>query len=364
MSRLQIVRRKKSWLGSLIVAAMAIVLLPASAAAEPEPVESLERITGADMSSCDRWKLCGTDLGIPYELENGSIGYLFGDTFARRNPEGSPKVAGGWRSPVLLRSNVTPSHDTVIKFDSAAGVSGAGMAPEIVYNGHRSNGEVSVIPNDGIAFPETGDHIVSFQSIRSWEETGSENWQTNYAGLAWSPDGNNFYRMGPQWMNGVGNDDPFQMWTMQRDGDWVYIFSVKAGRQEGPMVLRRVPWDQMLNPDAYQCRNGDKWDSTCSPILKGRFGEPSVQKLPDGTWVMAYLNADTGNIVTRTAESPAGSWSDEKVQLARGEHPSMYGGFIHPRSTRDNLILMVSSWVRDQARETKRYDVAQFIGSL
>src|SRR5262245_20604674 len=39
------------------------------------------------------------------------------------------------------------------------------------------------------------------------------------------------------------------------------------------------------------------WGRPCTGILHGRFGEPSVRRLVDGTWAMAYLNCATGCIV-------------------------------------------------------------------
>lgn len=111
------------------------------------------------------------------------------------------------------------------------------------------------------------------------------------------------------------------MWTMQRDGDWVYVFSVPSGHQKGPMMLQRVPWDKMADRSAYQgwSNNGKDWDwnRPCSPILEGTFGEPSVRKLSDGTWAMVYLNFDGAApaIVSRTAKGPDQTWSNETVQV-------------------------------------------------
>ena len=66
-----------------------------------------KRLTGADLDTNSRWQVAGTDLGIPYVLENGSIGYLFGDTFNTPWPEGPP-LPNDWRSPVMLRSGRPP----------------------------------------------------------------------------------------------------------------------------------------------------------------------------------------------------------------------------------------------------------------
>lgn len=313
---------------------------------------TLQRVTGSDMAPCSEYQVCGTDLGIPYRLENGSVGYLFGDTFT------SPLAGGaGWRSNVMLRSTTIPTATTRITFDSAAGIAGPGHAPELIQSAKdvSKQGEFTIIPTDGISFPENGEHIISYMNVRTWDSLRSD-WETNESGLAWSNDGNNFHRIGPVWTNN-GNTDPNQMMSLQRDGDYVYIVSVRGGRQYGPMNLQRVPWDQMFDKDLYECWDGYGWGSGCEPLFSGVFGEPSLRKLDDGTWVLAYLNLAIGSIVTRYADDPTGPWSTEKMQINGLELPNLYGGFIHPDSTRDNLTLMVSTWTNN------RYDVNQLSGA-
>ncbi|UYM07175.1 DUF4185 domain-containing protein [Solicola gregarius] len=325
-----------------------------------------QTITGVGKDPDRRWRVVGTDLGIPYVLENGSIGYLFGDTFSSALPGGPD-----WRSPVMLRSASQPGSPGGIVFDNAAGVAGDGLAPEIMYNGHKTDDgagtpEFTVIPNDGISFPETGDQIISYMSIREWYDQGVPRWRTNYAGIAHSTDsGNHFTRTPYVWWNNDANNDPFQMWTMQRGDDgYVYIFSVAPGRQVGPMMLRRVPWDAMFDQGAYQgwgYANGKwDWNNPCTPILEGSMGEPSVRKLQDGTWAMSYLREGDTAIVTRTAEGPDKPWSPEVVQVTFAQEPYLYGGFIHPWSNSGpgNLHLMVSKWT------TEAYHVSQFVGML
>jgi hypothetical protein len=178
---------------------------------------------------------------------------------------------------------------------------------------HEGRFEVSVIPNDGISFPETGRQLISYMSIEHWNPgpRGSL-WKSRYAGLAYSDNGNDFIRTNLEWWNNGDNSDPFQMWTMQRDGEWVYIYSVRSGRQPGPMMLRRVSWDRILSPADYQGWGWQAgtwaWGRPCTPILTGHFGEPSVRMLVDGTWAMSYLNCATGSIVTRVAEGPDRPW--------------------------------------------------------
>jgi hypothetical protein len=338
-----------------------------------------KRLTGADLDTNSRWQIAGTDLAIPYILENGSVGYLFGDTFSTPWPEGPPPPPqDGWRAPVLLRSNVHPSAPSGIVFDSAAKIAGNGHAPEILdHNAHHPlpggswpDDEITCIPNDGIAFPETGRQIISFQSINRWCPAP---WRSRYATLAYSDNGNDFIRVANlAWWNTEASDDAYQMWTMQRDGEWVYVYSVRSGRQLGPMMLQRVHWRDMFSQNLYQGWgwNGSDWGwgRSCSPILHGVFGEPSVRKLADGTWAMCYLNAETGNIVSRTATGPDRVWSDEKLQVSSLQEPCLYGGFIHPWSTsgKDNLHIMVSKWTHDphNSTVTTAYHVSQYVGTL
>jgi hypothetical protein len=303
--------------------------------------------------------VCGTDLGIPYlGSDNKTVKFMFGDTF-----ESLPEGQVNWRSPVALQSTTNPSPRNLIAFDSAVSPDNTGAATELMTNGHRTGGEVSAIVNDGIAFPN-GNEILSYQSIHSWNSDVGD-WSTNYSGLAWSPDGKRFYRTGPKWNNTDSNSNPFQMMSMQRDGAFVYIIGVKAGRQKTPMSLMRVPWDKMLDAAAYACWNGKGWGGgQCKPLFSGTIGEPSLRKLSDGSWAMAYFNAKIGAIVTRSASNPTGPWSSERIQVTKDRLPGLYGGFIHPFSRVTDLTLTVSVWTRDDNDRTTRYGVYQFNGRL
>jgi len=155
------------------------------------------------------------------------------------------------------------------------------------------------------------------------------------------------------------------MWTMQRDGDYVYVFSVRSGRQPGPMMLQRVHWQNILNKTAYEGwgYNGQDWawGRPCTAILSGDFGEPSVRKLSDGTWVMCYMNTIAGTIVTRTAKAPDQPWTPEVIQVSAIQEPAMYGGFIHPWSQQGagRLHIFVSQLITASV-----YHVSQFVGTL
>lgn len=346
---------------AVVVSSVLVGTTPAAALSLSSP--NITRVTGADMTPCFNWQVCGTDLGIPYKRADGSVAYIFGDTFSTRNPEDNPAI-NGWRSPVILRANanVTPSQNM---FVGAAGAPGNSFAPGVIKGAKPAN-EFTAIPNDGVSIPELGIEVLSYQSVRSWNQIGDENWQTNLSGLVVSTDGgNSFDRTGPVWINDANNNSPYQMASMQRDGDYVYILSVAAGRQNGRMMLQRVPALQILNPSAYQCwGGGTTWGNTCRALLTGRFGEPSLRKLADGKWVMSYLDISKAAIVTRSASAPQGTWSKPKTQLSARQLPNLYGGFIDPYSTKSKLRLSVSTWQRTATGQTIRYDTNILTTSL
>lgn len=315
---------------------------------QPPPPERIPgrpyRDTGIDTQPCKDFHVCGTDLGVPVELSDGRIAYFFGDTFGVSGPHlETPPSVEMYRPQAMLISDMTPKNGQPLIFDSAGGLEGKGVAPDLF--GYKRT------ITDGVSIPGTDDLVVSFQqNIQS--DKGY--WRTDAAGLAWSGNnGDNFEVKEILWENNETNTDPYQMWSMQRDGDWVYIVSTRAGRQEGPMMLFRVPATEMLDKDSYTYWDGSDWgeQDDAKPILEGHFGEPSLRKLSDGTWMLGYADySGLPKIVTQTLidpeTGPQSEWSDPKTQVTWHQMEFLYGGYIHPRSTKDNVIMMVSSWKR------------------
>lgn len=205
--------------------------------------------------------------------------------------------------------------------------------------------------------------------VNTYNHGGPGNWRTGYAGIAHSSDGNTFARIDHlKWLNNEANSDPYQMWTMQRDGNYVYVFSVRAGRQEGPLMLRRVLWDMMFDMSKYESWNGASWGGSAAPLLQGPIGEPSVRRLSDGVWAMSYLSweGSTFSIVSRSAPAPTGPWSEPKTQVTAAQEPGLYGGAIHPWSTSatGDLHMMVSKWQLDGSGVSVAYHVTHYAGTL
>jgi hypothetical protein len=332
----------------------------------------LTRDTGMDSEACRDFEVCGTDLGQPFRLPDGSTAQLFGDTFKVAGPflKGLASGADEYRAQVMLRTNITPLKGQPIIYDAAIGLEGKGAAPEFL-------GQWHILMNDGVSLPN-GDIVVSYQHTIAIENPKDNTWYTDYAGLAVSHNGGKTFQItGPTWENNSDEDSPYQMWSMQYDNGYVYIVSDRAGRRPGPMMLFRVPWDKMQNQDAYAYWDGKDWgeETDAKPIMQGFFGEPSLRKLKDGTWAMSYADY-TGypKIVTQYVvdpkQGPEGTWSEPKIQLTANQLPNLYGGGMWPDSTKDNVILIVSTWQTSGTAENisdrtlVRYDVSHLVGKL
>lgn len=61
-------------------------------------------------------------------------------------------------------------------------------------------------------------------------------------------------------------------------------------------------------------------------------------------WQMTYLDTAEAAIVVREAASPQGMWSESARLVGVEQHPELYGGFMHPWSTDEDLYFMLSTW--------------------
>ncbi|WP_405060204.1 DUF4185 domain-containing protein [Kribbella sp. NBC_01505] len=345
---------RRAFLGTASAAGLAVVIPHVARAERPGGAVLQIRLTGVGTQAATRWGVVGSELGVPYAVGDEEVRFLLGDTFGTPWPQNGREAM----PMVMLRSRTQPG---VIVFDGVVHDRPA-VRMESGRQGVGIDGvwEETALPTDGICLPD-GRHVISYVSVA---QRDGASYQSSYAGLATSDNGVDFRRTNVKWWNNPTHDDPYQLRTMQQDGRWVYVFSVPSERRPGGMMLRRVRWDSLLDPAAYQGWNAHEraWGRPCSPIVDGSFGEPSVRRLKDGTWVMSYLNADTHRIVTRTSASPIGPWSPEKVQVTSSQEPGLYGGFVHPWSTLDNLHLVVSAR-RSVAGISTTYRVSQYAGS-
>lgn len=313
--------------------------------APANPHRKVCNLTGPGTNSA-RFGFLATDLGIAVRQPDGQIAYIFGDTFAD-----ACVGCGEWISPMLLRS--APGRPQgCIEFTSAAG---GNKAKQIIDYVHHADGISTWLPSDAITI---GDrmylHLIANAGLGNvvktqiaYSDDNGENWTMSDTAI-WPGDANHGLQ---------------QLWTWERGDDgFVYIFSTKFISRDRQLILHRVPEDQILNPAAYEPwghteATGWQWGNAATWVHDDHYGEMSLRRI-DGTWVLAYFNAGDYNLTVKILENGPLSnlWEVPTHVVIHGsgwhnENDSgtlraaqLYGGYIHPDSTLNNLHLIVSQW--------------------
>ncbi len=299
---------------------------------------------GSTSRTDKRWQVMGTDLGIMWESKPGTIAVAFGDTFGKGfKPPGAN--GGDWRSNVIGFSSDKKladgmSIDTMIQ-DSRC------HAVQVVDSRHINHYELTSIPTSGFAIGAR--QFMTYMSVRMWGKIPGV-WWTNYGGLAYSDDEGSTWTRDPhlRWDNVFGASQ-FQVSSMVPDGDYVYMFGTPNSRF-GTIGLARVRKDDVLNKTAYQYWRDGRWvplrdANAASALFAGPTGELSVRYNSDTRrWEMTYLDVAKRAIVLRTARSPQGVWSQPAELVHSDDRSQLYGGFIHPWSTGQDLYFTLSQW--------------------
>ncbi|KAA0021716.1 DUF4185 domain-containing protein [Antrihabitans cavernicola] len=291
-----------------------------------------------------RWQVQGTDLGIMWESAPGEIATAFGDTIGKNlHPPGG--MGDDWRSNVLAFSTDKNLADGTT-YDSMVQDSRC-HAAELLSSQKLDNIEITTIPTSGFAIGKR--QYMSYMSIRTWNSVPGT-WFTNYGGIAYSDDHGQTWTKDPnaKWDNifGLAN---FQVTAMVPQGDYVYMFGTRNTRL-GDIGLARVPKDKVLNKTAYQYWANGSWtavggEGSASPIVPGTAAELSVRYNADRkVWQMSYLDTTKAAIVLRESDSPQGVWSEGAPLVGVDKYPELYGGFMHPWSTGDDLYFNISTW--------------------
>lgn len=313
------------------------------AAAEPSAqalsVTKIADLTGPGLTT--RFRMEATDLGIPATTPDGRTLWIFGDTFEEA------RVGGGWwRSPVGLYSTTT---------DLAAGVtwSGAvgGDAAEQLWWYEHDNPEFStVLPSDVITIGGTM-YLHAMVNKGLGNVVWTEIWRSDDSGETWQHTGAKFPA------DAHGGLFQCLSWGLGDDG-WVYVYSTSFTRSR-PLILTRVRAEDIADPGAYEPWgfNGEwGWGNPATPILEGAFGELCLRPL-GGKWVLTWFNAGDYRIDGIIMDTPTsnlyeahretliwgGAWGNEDDSHVA----QLYGGYIIPGSTLDDLHLSVSQWNTD-----------------
>ena len=310
---------------------------PRSAAPRALEVTKIKDLTGPGITTAYRME--ATDLGIPVRTPDGRILFVFGDTF-----ENARVGDGWWRSPVGLYSTTTDLNAGI----TWSGAVGGDVAQQFWEYEHDNPEFSTVLPSDVVTVGTTMYlHVMVNKGLGNvvWTEI----WRSDDSGESWQHTGATF---DPTLHGGM-----FQLWSWAAGDDgFVYVYSTGFQRDK-PIILHRVPVEHIADPGAYEpwgYRDGAwAWGNPPTPILEGAFGELCLRPMA-GKWVLTWFNAGDYRIDGMLMDTPTsnlyeayrqpliygGQWGNEDdAHVAQ-----LYGGYIIPGSTLDELHLSVSQW--------------------
>lgn len=299
----------------------------------------------------DRFGMHCTDLGASVRTADGHLVSVFGDTFA-----GSRVGVGDWRSPVILIGSGDAT--TPIVYTRAGGAD-ARYARQLWHYRHRHTpgllrrGISTVIPSDLL---RVGDALYLHAMVNQGfgNVVWTEIWRSDDGGIAWHNLGARFpadsYR------------GHAQCWTWDYDADdgWVYIVSTGFQRDKG-LILRRVRPEHLGNRTRYQAWGEGRWGRRATVLTPPgeTWGEVSLRRFDDGTWVLGGFESSGYCLGYRTLGSPTQDFDDVPVQrpvMGCGwddeDHrhcrvAQLYGGYLLPGSRLDvpgGVGIVVSQW--------------------
>lgn len=313
--------------------------------AEPLPrllvlgARMLSPITGpASPNDPVRWDFFGSDLANVF-WHDDRLQVTFGDSFGRGN-----RWSGrNWRSNAMAVLEPVRGRPEELRFASMVS-GGFGWAREILPSRKVDNIEMTVLPTSGVSVGHR--MFLHYQSVRHWIESGF--WQVGHAGIAYSDDGGQHWirPASARWPGRIG----FEQAALVRHEGMVYAFGIPAGRV-GPIRLRRVAEDQILEAAAWEYWNGGGWSPApvdAAPLFPGPAGQLSVAWNPrHRLWMMLYLDPSQDAIVLRLAPTLTGPWSEEQVAVRgqHGAHPGLYAPYILPiPQTGEEVWFTMSKW--------------------
>lgn len=309
----------------------------ASAPRQDLQVTKIGDLTGPGLTTSFRME--ATDLGVPTVTPDGRMLFIFGDTF-----ENAQVGSGWWRSPVGLYSTTTDLNAGV----QWSGAVGGDVAQQLWEYDHNNPEYSTILPSDVITI---GDsiylHVMANQGLGNvvWTEI----WRSDDNGATWVNTG---ARFAPDLHGGM-----FQLWTWEQGDDgFVYVFSTEFTRSK-PMILHRVPVEALTDPNAYEpwgYRDGAwDWGNPPTPVLEGRFGEMCLRRFGN-QWVLTWFNEADYRIDGMLIDSPVANlyeayrrtllWGTSWDNEDDSHIAQLYGGYIIPGSTIDELHLSVSQW--------------------
>lgn len=332
--------------GALLGSGLLLGAASPARAQGPHPRQATQVTKIADLTgpgSTTRFRMEATDLGIPVRTPDGRMLFVFGDSFEHA------WVGGGWwRSPTALYSTTTDLNAGV----EWSGAVGGEAAHQLWHYDHDNPVFTTVLPSDVITIGGTM-YLHAMVNNGLGNVVWTEIWRSDDSGATWVHTGAHF---DPGLHGGL-----FQLlsWGEGDDG-YVYVYSTSFTRSR-PIILHRVPSAAIADPAAYEpwgYRDGAwGWGNPPTPILEGAFGELCLRPL-GGKWVLTWFNAGDYRIDGIIMDTPTSNlYTAHRRTLVRGgawgheddSHVAqLYGGYIIPGSTLDELHLTVSQWNTEQ----------------
>ncbi len=294
----------------------------------------------------DRFGIGGTDLGVMATAPDGRLVAVLGDTFEHTGVGGP-----GWRSPVVLFGDPATARTGIVWTGSTGPRPYADQAlpyhHDSIIHGMRVS---TVLPTDVITLGTT-----MFLHVMVCQGIGNVHWTEIHRS---TDNGETWQHTGTTWP-GDHHAGLFQMltWAPGDDG-YVYAFSTGFQRNKG-LILQRVPADRLTDPGAWEgwgFRDGRwAWGNPPTIALTGSYGELCLRPLDD-RWILAFFDAGNYRIDVMALDHPTSNlyeaaratalrgttWDHE--DHAGGHVAQLYGGYVVPGSTLDDLHLAVSQW--------------------
>lgn len=297
------------------------------------------------------------DLGIMTQLGEGEeFAIIFGDSF-----RGARFGQGEWLSPVGVVAEFDRDGRIVIKRPLNEGE----RVEQLVDYEHNARG-LTLLPSDVINI----DGTLYMQAM--WNEgvgnvLYTQIWTSTDQGASWRG-------VSTTPANYLGGKAQLITWEQGPDG-YIYQMSSSFQRRDDVYLTRFLPED-IGNRDSWQhySLNGDgagTWGTTAGTILSDqvRAGEMSLRYI-EGHWVLAMFNAETMAIEVRVSADITRDWNEIepanvvvaghggwRAPQGPGNFTQLYGGYIAPGSTLDNLDLVISQW---NTGNNSRYMSTQF----